>query len=189
MLTSYVHWLVATSATFLLLERIRPWRRGQPLLRPGAWRDAAFVALNGHVFSLATAGLTGAAAAAASDSLARAGVSLPGSAIAGWPFAAQFAAFLLVSDLLQWCIHNLLHRVPWLWTFHKVHHSIDTTDWLGNWHFHWMEVLVYRSLQWLPLAWLGAPCGLRGRGGRRRQELRRRAQPVGPPVRDRLLAP
>ena len=29
-------------------------------------------------------------------------------------------------------------------------------DWLGNWHFHWMEILVYKSLQWLPLAWLGA---------------------------------
>jgi len=50
--------------------------------------------------------------------------------------------------------HNLLHRVPWLWTFHKVHHSITTMDWIGNWRFHWMEIVVYKTLQWLPLAWL-----------------------------------
>jgi hypothetical protein len=29
-------------------------------------------------------------------------------------------------------------------------------DWIGNWRFHWMEIFVYKSLQWLPLAWLGA---------------------------------
>jgi sterol desaturase/sphingolipid hydroxylase (fatty acid hydroxylase superfamily) len=29
-------------------------------------------------------------------------------------------------------------------------------DWIGNWRFHWAEILVYKSLQWLPLAWLGA---------------------------------
>jgi sterol desaturase/sphingolipid hydroxylase (fatty acid hydroxylase superfamily) len=29
-------------------------------------------------------------------------------------------------------------------------------DWIGNWRFHWMEILVYKSLQWLPLAWLDA---------------------------------
>ena len=26
------------------------------------------------------------------------------------------------------CVHNLLHRVPCLWTFHKVHHAIITMD-------------------------------------------------------------
>ena len=29
-------------------------------------------------------------------------------------------------------------------------------DWIGNWRFHWMEIVVYKALQWLPLAWLGA---------------------------------
>ena len=72
-------------------------------------------------------------------------MSLQGSPIHAWPFLAQFAAFLVLADFLQWCIHNLLHRVPWLWTFHKVHHSITTMDWIGNWHFHWMEIVVYKS--------------------------------------------
>jgi sterol desaturase/sphingolipid hydroxylase (fatty acid hydroxylase superfamily) len=68
----------------------------------------------------------------------------------------QVVVFLLVSDFLQWCVHNALHRVPFLWTFHKVHHAITTMDFVGSFRFHWMEILVYKSAQWLPLALLGA---------------------------------
>jgi sterol desaturase/sphingolipid hydroxylase (fatty acid hydroxylase superfamily) len=153
---SYLHWLIGTSVAFILLERLLPWRKDQRLLRAGFWRDAGFVALNGHFFSLATGGLMGALSVAATQALGRAGLKLPGSPIGDWPFAAQFVTFLVLADFLQWCIHNLLHRVPWLWTFHKVHHSITTMDWLGNWRFHWVEVLVYKAVQWLPLAWLNA---------------------------------
>ena len=77
----------------------------------------------------------------------------------GRSFALQFAVFLLVSDFLQWCVHNLLHRVPFLWPLHKVHHSIHTMDWLGAFRFHWGEVVVYRSLLYVPLLWLGGDPG------------------------------
>ena len=156
---SYVRWLLGISAAFVLLEAAFPWRKGQRPLRPGWLRDVGFLALNGHVFSLLTAGLTGAVAAAATRGLQSLGVRLDPSPLADWPFLAQFCVFLVLADFLQWCIHNLLHRVPWLWAFHKVHHSIDTMDWIGNWRFHWMEIVVYKSLQWLPLAWLDASPG------------------------------
>jgi sterol desaturase/sphingolipid hydroxylase (fatty acid hydroxylase superfamily) len=153
---SYLHWLVAISLAFLLLERLFPWRKGQPLLRRGWLRDLGFLALNGRFFSPWIAALNGAAAVAATQGLRGLGLRLDGSPMAQWPLAAQLVAFLVLADFLQWCIHNLLHRVPWLWTFHKVHHSIDTMDWIGNWRFHWMEIVVYKTLQWLPLAWLNA---------------------------------
>ncbi len=159
LIVSYLHWLLGTSAVFVLLERAFPWRREQAALRPGWLRDLGFVALNGHVFSLLTAALMGAVALGAVKGLHALGLRLEGSPVPRWPFAAQFAAFLILADFLQWCIHNLLHRVPWLWTFHKVHHSITTMDWIGNWRFHWMEILVYKALQWLPLAWLDASPG------------------------------
>jgi sterol desaturase/sphingolipid hydroxylase (fatty acid hydroxylase superfamily) len=73
-----------------------------------------------------------------------------------WPLWAQFLVFFLLSDFIQWCTHNLLHRLPCLWQFHKVHHSIQTMDWIGNFRFHWMEILVYKSTQFVPLWWLGA---------------------------------
>ena len=153
---SYLPWLVGISLTFLLLERLFPWRKGQPLLRRGWVRDLGFLALNGRFFSPWIAVLNGAVAVAATHGLRALGLRLDGSPIAQWPLAAQLLAFLVFADFLQWCIHNLLHRVPWLWTFHKVHHSIDTMDWIGNWRFHWMEIVVYKTLQWLPLAWLDA---------------------------------
>jgi sterol desaturase/sphingolipid hydroxylase (fatty acid hydroxylase superfamily) len=152
----YLYWLLAISVVFVLLERLLPWRKGQRSLRAGWLRDLGFLALNGHVFSLLTAGAMGAVAIAATRTLHALGIQLEGSPVKQWPFVAQFLVFLVLADFLQWCIHNLLHRVPWLWTFHKVHHSVTTMDWLGNWRFHWVEILVYKSLQWLPLAWLDA---------------------------------
>jgi sterol desaturase/sphingolipid hydroxylase (fatty acid hydroxylase superfamily) len=152
---SYAYWLAGLSLLFVALERLFPWRK-QPLLRPGLARDVGFLALNGHFFGLWTAVLFGWTAAQATDLLGRAGLRLEGSPVPQWPFWQQFVVFLLVSDFLQWCVHNLLHRVPWLWAFHKVHHSIATMDFIGNFRFHWAEIFVYKSMQWLPLALLGA---------------------------------
>ena len=154
---SYLYWLVAISLVFVVLERLLPWRKGQALFREGWIRDLLFLAINGHWFAVLTAGLNTWLAVQAAALLRRSGLEIGPSPIAEWSFAAQFLAFLLLSDFLQWCIHNLLHRVPFLWTFHKVHHSITTMDWVGNFRFHWMEIFVYKSLQWLPLALLGAP--------------------------------
>jgi sterol desaturase/sphingolipid hydroxylase (fatty acid hydroxylase superfamily) len=153
---SYLPWLLGISGAFVLMERLFPWRKDQAGFRPGWFRDVGFVALNGHLFSLGTAALTGMVALAATKALHALGLQLEGSPVPQWPIVVQFVLFLLLADFLQWCIHNLLHRVPWLWTFHKVHHSITTMDWLGNWRFHWMEIVVYKGLQWLPLAWLNA---------------------------------
>jgi sterol desaturase/sphingolipid hydroxylase (fatty acid hydroxylase superfamily) len=61
---------------------------------------------------------------------------------------------------LEWCVHNLLHRVPWLWEFHKLHHSIEELDWIGNFRFHWMEIVVYQSLTYFPLVILGVDGGV-----------------------------
>jgi sterol desaturase/sphingolipid hydroxylase (fatty acid hydroxylase superfamily) len=37
-----------------------------------------------------------------------------------------------------------------------VHHAITTMDFVGSFRFHWMEIVVYKTAQWLPLALLGA---------------------------------
>jgi sterol desaturase/sphingolipid hydroxylase (fatty acid hydroxylase superfamily) len=63
-------------------------------------------------------------------------------------------AFVVV-DFTQWMIHILMHRIPWFWEFHKVHHSIEELDWLGSLKFHWMEIVIYKVLQYPILALLG----------------------------------
>ena len=157
MARSYLHWLVAISLAFVLLERLFPWRAGQALLRPGWARDLGFLACQRTPVLAADRGRERLARRAGDRAAAGGRPAISDvSPLASWPLWAQVLAFLVVADFLQWCVHNLLHRVPWLWTFHKVHHAITTMDFVGNFRFHWMEIVVYKSAQWLPLALLGA---------------------------------
>jgi len=149
---SYFFWLVAVSLLCLALERIRPWRTEQRLVRAQFGQDVAWLLFNGHyagiLIAMATARLLG----WASPTFARV-ESL--DLVSKQPIALQIAVFFVLKDLLEWCVHNLLHRVPWLWKFHQVHHSIVELDWIGNFRFHWMEIVVYHSVTYLPLSVLG----------------------------------
>jgi len=157
---SYWQWLAAISVAFLLLERMRPARPEQKLLRPQLANDLFYLAFNGHFYAVVAGGMSGAVALQARELL---GPVLPfaqsGSALASLPWLAQFVIYLVLSDFLQWCVHNLLHRVPFLWQFHKVHHSVLRMDWAANFRFHWVELVVYRSLLYVPLALLGGDGG------------------------------
>lgn len=152
----YLGWLLVVSAAFALLERLFPWRRDQPMLRPGWLRDLLFLLWNGHLFGVLTAGASAALYGRVLDLMQYLGAEPERAPLATWPWGWRLLLFFVVSDLLQWCVHNLLHRVPFLWQFHKVHHSIPVLDWAGNLHFHWLESLVYRAAQAVPLSLLGA---------------------------------
>jgi sterol desaturase/sphingolipid hydroxylase (fatty acid hydroxylase superfamily) len=52
-------------------------------------------------------------------------------------------------------VHILLHRVPWLWEFHKVHHSVEEMGFAAHLRYHWMETLLYKSILYIPLAMIG----------------------------------
>jgi sterol desaturase/sphingolipid hydroxylase (fatty acid hydroxylase superfamily) len=45
--------------------------------------------------------------------------------------------------------------VPWLWEFHKVHHSVEEMGFAAHLRFHWMETIVYKTIQYIPLAMIG----------------------------------
>lgn len=149
----YPFWLIVVSAFVLLLERIRPWRTGQRFLRPRIGQDFCWLVFNGHSAGVLIAWATSRLLAFAAPGFERLeAIQL----IASQPLGVQFAVFFVGKDLLEYGVHNLLHRVSWLWKFHKVHHTIEQLDWIGNFRFHWMEIVVYRSLTYVPLAVLGA---------------------------------
>ena len=151
----YLYWLLVASATFFVLERLIPARRAQHALRPELVNDLGYLAINGKLYSMVSAGIV-AWIATGTNSLLDSASLLPEK---GWladrNFWLQAAIFFVISDFLQWCVHNLLHRVPFLWNFHKVHHSIHEMDWAGAFRFHWVEIVVYKSLQYVPLLYLG----------------------------------
>ena len=148
----YFFWLLVVSALCAVLERLRPWRVDQRMLRSQFGQDLFWLFFNGHFAGILVARVAGYVFLTAMPFIESAqSVRL----IAEKPWWVQFLVFLVLKDFLEWCVHNLLHRVPWLWEFHKVHHSIEDMDWIGNFRFHWMEVVVYQSLTYFPLVVLG----------------------------------
>lgn len=151
----YLYWLLLISLLFAIAERLLPARRGQPLFRRQLVNDLWYLVFNGHLWALFTAGIVGWTAMRTRELLARTSLLPEHGWLDGTPHLVQAVVYLVASDFLQWCVHNLLHRVPVLWQFHKVHHSVKVMDWAGNFRFHWMELVVYRSLLYLPLLLLG----------------------------------
>ena len=153
----YWFWLAGTSLLVFLLERIWTWRKQQNVLRKGIWQDLFWLVFNGHYLGLLLAMVTGDLVQLLNSWLHGIGLPVPESIalVAGWPFWAQFIVFFLLKDFVEWNIHKALHRVSWLWEFHKLHHSIEELDWIGNFRFHWAEVIVYKTLSYLPLTILG----------------------------------
>ncbi len=148
----YFFWLLVISVGCAVAERIRPWRRGQRFLRREFLQDVFWLFFNGHYFALLFAYVTAILAQWMFPVIESA---RSWNLLAAWPLAAQALAYFVVKDLLDWCVHNLLHRVPALWEFHKLHHSIVDMDWIGNFRFHWMEIVVYQGLTYFPLVVLG----------------------------------
>lgn len=67
----------------------------------------------------------------------------------------RFLVFFIIIDFLQWFAHFLLHRVNFLWQFHKIHHAQETLGFASTRHFHWGEYLVLKPAFWIPLGMLG----------------------------------
>lgn len=153
---TYVAWLAILSAGVAALERVAPARPGQRALRRGIGWDVVYLVFNGHFLGVL---LASAFAATAGPLLDAAGVSplLDRRWVAGWPLYAQAVVAIVGLDFVQWNVHRLLHAVPVLWRFHQVHHSVrdGEMDWIVSFRFHWAEVVVYKTAQYLPLALLG----------------------------------
>ena len=51
-------------------------------------------------------------------------------AIGRLPWLVQFFLAIVVADIAEYFIHLALHKVPFLWRFHSVHHSSKALDWI-----------------------------------------------------------
>jgi len=50
--------------------------------------------------------------------------------------------FFMAEDFGYFVYHYLMHRVPWLWAFHKVHHSAETLQVFANVRSHPVEHIL-----------------------------------------------
>lgn len=154
---NYFYWLIGVSLFFLTLEWLRPWRKDQPKFRKDFWMDAFYMFFNFFLFSLLVYNAaSNVVVNFFNDVLASIGINnLVAFEVMSWPIWAHFLIGFIVRDFVQWWVHRLLHRVPFLWEFHKVHHSVAQMGFAAHLRYHWMENVVYRTLEYLPLALIG----------------------------------
>jgi len=63
----------------------------------------------------------------------------------------QAVEVIVLSDLLIYWGHRLQHQIPFLWRFHKVHHSAERLDWLAAHREHPLDSIYTVGLINLPM--------------------------------------
>jgi sterol desaturase/sphingolipid hydroxylase (fatty acid hydroxylase superfamily) len=154
---NYFYWLIGISLIVWLLEIALPWRTNQNPVRKDFWMDAFYMFFNFFIFSLVGFNaLSNVAVTAFNDFLALCGIhNLVAIQLATLPQWAKLLTMFIIADFIQWNIHRLLHKVDWLWQFHKVHHSVQEMGFAAHLRYHFMENIIYKTLQYIPLAMLG----------------------------------
>jgi sterol desaturase/sphingolipid hydroxylase (fatty acid hydroxylase superfamily) len=156
---NYFYWLIVVSLFFFVLEVVLPWRKKQPVFRKDFWLDVFYMFFNFFLFSLIIySAASNVVVNLFNDGIAwvTGGFNLQANnPLNSFPMWAVLLTGFLVRDFVQWWIHRLLHRSDTLWEFHKVHHSVEEMGFAAHLRYHWMENVIYRTLEYIPLALLG----------------------------------
>lgn len=156
-LQNYIYWLLLVSLFFFGLELVKPWREEQPNFRKDFWLDFFYMFFNFFLFSLIIYNAVSSVFVEMfADFLGIFGITnLVAINIGALPYWTQLGILFVVGDFLSWNVHRLLHRIPFLWQFHKLHHSVEEMGFAAHLRYHWMENVVYSSLKYIPLAMIG----------------------------------
>lgn len=156
---NYFYGLIAISLLVWVLEIVFPWRKDQSIFRKDFWLDAFYMFFNFFLLNLIVLiALSNSASTFFNDILGKIGLSVSSFQlfdVDDLPKGLGLFIFFIVSDFVQWNTHRLLHHVPLLWNFHKVHHSVKQMGFAAHLRYHWMEPVIYKSLLYIPLAIIG----------------------------------
>jgi sterol desaturase/sphingolipid hydroxylase (fatty acid hydroxylase superfamily) len=136
---------------FVPLERLFPKRKEQIVFRPD-WQEDMFYFLVSSLFVQILAFLTLAPAEIVTSTADMRQVQ---TYIGSQPFLIQLILIMLFTDFVQYWVHRLFHRIPFLWRFHAVHHSAQTMDWFAGARMHFIEIIALRSLTAIPMFAMG----------------------------------
>ncbi len=164
-LISINHWdnffygLIVISFIVWFLEIIFPWRKQQSIFRKDFWLDTFYMFFNFFILNLIVLiALSNTASELFKDALKTIGISFSSLQlfdVDDLPKWLGLFVFFIVTDFVQWNTHRLLHRIPFLWNFHKVHHSVKEMGFAAHLRYHWMEPIIYKSLLYIPIAVIG----------------------------------
>jgi sterol desaturase/sphingolipid hydroxylase (fatty acid hydroxylase superfamily) len=143
--------LLVLAAVLVPLERLFALRREQRVLRPGWRTDVVHFLVNPLLRTAGTIVIAG-------PFFLLASVATPESwkgAVRSQPPALQLVEALAIVIVGAYWAHRLSHRIPFLWRFHRVHHSSEQLDWLAAGHLHPLDTAFSVVLPGVPLVLLG----------------------------------
>jgi sterol desaturase/sphingolipid hydroxylase (fatty acid hydroxylase superfamily) len=152
--TNYFWGLIAISLVVWGLEIAFPWRKSQGIFRKDFWLDFFYMFFNFFVFAIVISGVYSVLEKVFADF----GVTMESITVidlSGLAMVWQLLIFFVILDFVQWFTHILLHRYPFLWEFHKVHHSVAEMGFAAHLRYHWMENILYKPLKTIGVMLLG----------------------------------
>lgn len=156
---NYFYALLVFSVLVWSLEIIFPWRKKQSIIRKDFFLDLFYMFFNFFIFNLLIfIALTDVTVHYFKEFLAVFNLSLESInlfKISELPIWLSLVLFFVLTDFMQWCVHVSLHRVPFLWNFHKVHHSVKEMGFAAHLRYHWAETVLYKSVLYLFIALIG----------------------------------
>lgn len=128
-------WVAGIYAVTLVLERLHPAERGQPLARLGFNLVVGVAAFT--ISALLVAALHPLIAPVIAPGVGqRLAIEMPDGA---WGSLAQVAIYFLIYDFLYYWWHRAQHELAWLWPQHELHHSDSALNITTSLRHHWLE--------------------------------------------------
>ncbi|SHF06674.1 Sterol desaturase/sphingolipid hydroxylase, fatty acid hydroxylase superfamily [Arenibacter palladensis] len=152
--TNYFWGLIIISLLVWMLEILFPWRKEQSIFRRDFWLDGFYMFFNFFLFAIAISGFYKLLGLLFSDLGIRQS-SLALIDMSQFPSWLQLLIFFLILDFVQWFTHILLHKYPFLWKFHQIHHSVKEMGFAAHLRYHWMENVFYKPLKTFGVMILG----------------------------------
>jgi len=143
--------LFVMTIVFVPLERIWPLHPQQSTFRP-EWTTDTFYFVATHLPTQLITFLMLLPATFASKWLA---IPALMKTVGSLPFIVQLPLAIVVADLSQYATHRAFHKIPFLWRFHSIHHSIKTMDWIAGSRSHFVDILLTRGLILIPMTLVG----------------------------------
>jgi sterol desaturase/sphingolipid hydroxylase (fatty acid hydroxylase superfamily) len=143
--------ILITCLVFVPLERLFALHREQKIFRRGWGNDLIFLVFNGILVKL----LFLAVIAVSIFAIEKIIPSSFQAAVGNLPLWIQIPAAILLSDLVLYWTHRMVHAVPWLWKFHAIHHSVEELDWLAAARVHPVDQVLTKGISLIPVFTLG----------------------------------
>ncbi len=166
----YILYILSALVIAMVAHRVSGARGSalSTLLRKEVWtsrsaiNDYVIWLINPLIHALILSVIVGAVAGATKTVGDAALAGLPGLMVwpdtpLAWAIAgALMVVLFLADDFVRFFGHWLLHKVPVLWEFHKVHHSAEHLNFVTSERFHPVELLFMTTLRVLVVGTINA---------------------------------